>query len=48
MKSSSNKKKGFGNRSNETRKETSQEINQESIQEQEALDFIKKGNLKEA
>ena len=48
MKSSSNKKKGFGNSSRESRKEAPLEINYELIKEQEALDLLKKGKSKEA
>ena len=48
MKSSSNKKKGFGNSSRESRKEAPLEINYELIKEQEALDLFKKGKSKEA
>ena len=48
MKSSSNKKKGFGNSSRESCKEHPLEINYELIKEQEALDLFKKGKSKEA
>ena len=48
MRSSSNKKKGFGNTSKENHKGNSLKYNDAFNQEQEALEFIKEGKLKDA
>ena len=48
MRSSSNKKKGFGNTSKENHKGNSLKYNDAFNQEQEALEFIKEGKLEDA